>query len=146
MAEYPNRKEYALTQPNVPMGAGLKYFISDRVNVSFELLLRKSFTDYIDDVSTEYINADLFDKYLSPSEDAIARSIHDKTYGIVTPGVNRYEPGTQRGNPHQNDSYFSLLLKVGVRIGTIYQNEFQKRQRAQARCPESDFGRKITDT
>jgi hypothetical protein len=136
MAEYPNRKEYSLTQPNVPIGAGLKYFISDRINVSFELLLRKSFTDYIDDVSTEYINPDLFDKYLSPQDAIIARSIHDKTYGIVTPGVTRYEPGTQRGNPHQNDSYFSLLMKVGVRLGTIYENQFQRKQRAQLRCPE----------
>jgi hypothetical protein len=136
MAEYPKRKEYSLTQPNVPMGCGLKYFISNRINLSFELLLRKSFTDYIDDVSTEYIDPNLFDKYLTPENDIIARNIHDKTYGIVTPGVNRYEPGTQRGNPHQNDSYFSLLMKVGVRIGTIYENERQKKQRAQTRCPE----------
>ena len=79
------------------------------------LLLRKSFTDYIDDVSTEYIDPNLFDKYLTPENDIIARNIHDKTYGIVTPGVNRYEPGTQRGNPNQNDSYFSLLMKIGIR-------------------------------
>jgi hypothetical protein len=136
MAEYPNRRQYSLTQPNMPLGAGLKYFISNRLNVSFELLLRKSFTDYIDDVSTEYIDPNLFDKYLSPGDDIIARSIHDKTYGIVTPGVTRYEPGTQRGNPRQNDSYFSLLMKIGVRIGTIYENGFGRTQRAQLRCPE----------
>ena len=135
MAEYPNRKEYSLTQPNMPNGAGLKYFISERVNVSLELLCRKSFTDYIDDLSTDYINADLFDKYLTPENATIARNIHDKTYGIITPGATRYAPGEQRGNPKQNDSYFSVLMKFGVRIGTIYENSYQKRQRSLTRCP-----------
>jgi len=50
--EYPKRKEYSLSQINFPMGLGLKYYISNRVNVSLEILLRKSLTDYIDDVST----------------------------------------------------------------------------------------------
>jgi hypothetical protein len=133
MTEYPNRKQYSLTQPNIPIGCGLKYFISDRINVSTELLLRKSFTDYIDDVSTEYIDPDLFDKYLTPENADIARRIADKTYGIVTPGLTRYEPGTQRGNPHQNDSYFTLFLKIGVRLGEIA--ESGKKEKKQMRCP-----------
>ena len=54
--EYPNRKNYALTQVNIPMGFGLKYFLSDRVNLSLEVLHRKTFTDYMDDVSTEYVD------------------------------------------------------------------------------------------
>ena len=135
MAEYPNRKQYSLTQPNIPIGCGLKYFISDRINVSTELLLRKSFTDYIDDVSTEYIDPDLFDKYLSPENADIARKIDDKIYGIVTPGASRYEPGTQRGNPHQNDSYFTIFLKIGVRLGAIAENSFPKKEKKQMRCP-----------
>ena len=135
MAEYPKRKEYSLTQPNIPIGGGLKYFISERMNISFEVLTRKSFTDYVDDLSTDYINPEMFDKYLSPANAAIARNIHDKTYGTVMPGAARYAPGDQRGNPKQNDSYFSLLMKFGVRIGTIYENSFQRKQRSMARCP-----------
>ncbi len=135
MAEYPSRKPYSLTQPVIPVGGGLKYFFSERVNMSLELLLRKSFTDYIDDVSTEYIDPDLFDKYLSTENAVIARKIHDKTYGIVTPGVTRYEPGTQRGNPNQNDSYFSVLIKVGIRIGTIFESDLSKNSANHMRCP-----------
>ena len=116
-AEYPKRKNYSLTQVNIPMGIGAKYFISDRVNVSLEVLHRKTFTDYVDDVSTEYIDPDLFDKYLSPQNAAIARQIHDKVVGIVTPSVTRYAPGVQRGNPNQNDAYFTIFLKFGVRLG-----------------------------
>ena len=35
------------------MGFGAKYYVSDRVNLSLEVLHRKTFTDYMDDVSTE---------------------------------------------------------------------------------------------
>lgn len=135
MTEYPNKKPYSLTQYNIPMGAGIKYFLSDRFNISTEVLYRKSFTDYIDDVSTEYIDPALFDKYLSPTDAAIARQIHDKVYGIVTPGVTRYAPGTQRGNPRQDDAYFSFLMKFGVRLGPIYESDIQRKAAHQLRCP-----------
>lgn len=133
-AEYPEKKPYSLTQMNIPMGLGVKTKISERVTLSPELLYRKTFTDYIDDVSTTYIDPDYFDTHLSPEDAAIARKIHDKTVGIVTPGVNRYEPGTQRGNSHNMDAYFSFVLKLGIRLGDQGSNE-DKRARKQTRCP-----------
>lgn len=133
--EYPNRKNYALTQVNIPMGFGAKYFVSDRVTLSLEVLHRKTFTDYIDDVSTTYIDPNLFDKYLSPQNAIIARQISDKVYGIVTPTVTRYAPGTQRGDPTQKDAYFSVFLKVGVRLGPIFDNIYNRRVSNHMRCP-----------
>ena len=132
--EYPNKKPYSLTQFNIPMGFGLKVKMSERVNISPELLYRKTFTDYMDDVSTTYIDPDYFDVHLSPSEAAIARQIHDKTVGIVTPGVNRYEPGTQRGQSKNMDAYFSFVLKLGIRFGQVGGEE-EQRARRQTRCP-----------
>jgi hypothetical protein len=135
MAEYPDKKPYKLTQINIPMGAGLRVAVSERINTSVELLYRKTFTDYIDDVSTTYIDPDLFDVYLTPYEADIARLVHDKTVGIVTPGISRYEPGTQRGNSKNMDAYFSTVLKVGIRLGTMYESNESRRQARQARCP-----------
>lgn len=135
MKEYPGRTPYKLTQYNIPIGAGLKYFLSDRFTLSTEFLYRKTFTDYIDDVSTFYIDPKFFDQYLSAADALDARKVHDKTYGIVTPGITRYEPGTMRGNPKQADAYFSLFLKIGVRLGPIYESSFQKNAVRQARCP-----------
>lgn len=135
MTEYPDKKPYSLTQYNILMGGGMKYYLSDRINISTEVLYRKCFTDYIDDVSTTYIDPNLFDKYLSAQDAAIARQIHDKMYGIVTPGVTRYAPGTDRGHADQGDAYFSLLLKVGVRLGGIYENDIQRNAAKQLRCP-----------
>ncbi len=133
--EYPQRKMYSLSQINIPIGVGLKYYISDRVNVSLEILLRKSFTDYIDDVSTTYINPNLFDKYLSPQNAAIARQISDKVFAIVNPGLSRNSPGTQRGNPNQNDSYFTTFLKVGIRLGPIFDNTYDRNVASRIQCP-----------
>lgn len=134
--EYPDRKEYSLTQINIPMGFGFKYYVSERVTISMELLLRKSFTDYIDDVSTNYIDPNLFDKYLTPQNAIIARKISDKMYGIVTPSVSRYAPGTQRGNPNQNDTYFTTFLKFGIRLGPIYENRYSRNAAMHTRCPK----------
>lgn len=134
MAEYPDKKPYSLTQLNLPMGMGVKYFFNERINVGLELLYRKTFTDYIDDVSTTYIDPNHFELYMSQDQAAIARQIHDKVYGIVTPGVNRYEPGVQRGNPRNNDAYFSFLMKVGVRLGAIYDSPAERNVVRQVRC------------
>lgn len=135
MTEYPNKKAYNLTQINLPMGAGLKFKVSPKLNICSELLYRKTFTDYVDDVSTTYIDPAYFDTYLTPQEATIARKIHDKTIGIVTPGVNRYEPGTQRGNKNNMDAYFSFVLKIGVRLGSAYGSMAERNAANQRRCP-----------
>jgi len=133
--EYPDRKNYALTQLNIPMGFGAKYYLSDRVNLSLEVLHRKTFTDYIDDVSTTYIDPNLFDKYLSPANAQIARAIYDKVSGIYVSGSSRFAAGDQRGDPNQKDAYFSLLLKFAVRLGPIFDNLYDRRVASHMRCP-----------
>jgi len=135
MAEYPDKKPYSLTQFNIPMGMGLKYFVSDRVNISGEFLYRKSFTDYIDDVSTTYIDPVYFANYMSAQQASIARQIHDKTIGIVLPGITRYQPGDQRGNPRNQDAYFTLVAKIGIRLGPIYNSIYDRNAARQTRCP-----------
>lgn len=135
-SEYPDRKEYKLTQMNMPYGAGFKYLIGENVHIGMELLYRKTFTDYLDDVSTTYIDPAAFDANLSPSDAYIARQISDKSVGIVTPGMSRYAPGVQRGNPRQDDAYFSLLFKCGVRLGNGgYAGASERNAAMRTRCP-----------
>ena len=78
MAEYPSRKPYTLTQLMIPMGFGLKYYFKENVYVGFEILHRKTFTDYVDDVSTTYIDPNLFDYYLTPTQATIAKQLFYK--------------------------------------------------------------------
>ena len=51
---FQNRSKYSLTQLSVPFGGGVKIGVSDNFNIILEYGLRKTFTDYIDDVSTTY--------------------------------------------------------------------------------------------
>lgn len=135
MPEYPYSKPYNLTQFNVLYGGGLKYFVSDRVNVSMELLYRKTFTDYIDDVSKRYIDPKDFSKYLSAADASLAYQLSDKAKGIIFPGMTRYNAGDQRGDLKDLDTYFSVIAKVGIRLGPIYESSFARRAARQTRCP-----------
>lgn len=135
MPEYPASKPYKLTQMNIPFGGGLKFFMSDRINVSLEFLYRKTFTDYIDDVSQRYIDVNYYNKYLTPQEANLAYRLSDKAKGIIWPGMTRYPAGSQRGDLKDYDTYFSLVMKAGIRLGPIYESAFAKRAARQTRCP-----------
>ena len=129
-AEYPDRKNYSLTQLNIPLGAGIKYYFTENLNVSFEVIHRKLFTDYVDDVSTKYIDPSLFDKYLSPSQAIIAKAMANKSPLENVPGSG-YGIGGKRGDPSQNDAYFTFGFKVAFRInGTS-----ETRWRNSTHCP-----------
>ena len=134
MVEYPDRKEYSLTQLEIPMGFGAKYYIRDNFYVGMEVLHRKTFTDYIDDVSTNYIDANLFDQYLTPSQATMARQLHYRENFVPNRTQTRF-PTTneQRGDPKENDAFFSTILKLGWRLNDW--NSPNGRAARQLRCP-----------
>lgn len=114
MANYPDRKPYKLIQLNVPMGFGIKYWVSENTTLGLEVIHRKTFTDYIDDVSTTYINPAEFNSYFAsnPGLAAQAARLADKS------GNNpNYSAGKQRGTPNNNDSYYTVGFKLGFRLG-----------------------------
>ncbi len=108
---------YPLTQINIPMGFGLKYYVSEKVNLGVEFLYRKTFTDYIDDVSTTFVDPAVLQANLpnGTSQIAIAMSNKSPLQGIAGTG---YNPGDKRGDPTQTDAYFSVGLKLGIRLGS----------------------------
>ena len=129
MAEYPDRKEYSLTSFEIPIGAGFKYYMRENFYVGFELMHRKSFTDYVDDVSTSYIDNNLFASYLTPDQAAQANQLYFRGSTSAT----RPAVGEQRGNPKQNDSFFSTILHCGWRLNDS--NSPNGRAARQMRCP-----------
>lgn len=110
--EYPDSRDYSLTQVCVPIGAGVKYDVSPLINARVEFLYRILSTDYLDDVSTNYIDPDLFIGYLHPEDAEIAKQLYNRQ--TTTP---QSKPGEKRGNPGAKDTYFSLQFKIGFVIG-----------------------------
>jgi hypothetical protein len=110
-AEYPDRKLYKLKQINFPLGAGFKYKLSSEVNFSAEFVYRILNTDYLDDVSTRYIDPSLFAKYFSGAQLQQVLALQDRQAELVPSHVTI--PNDIRGNPKKNDAYFSLNFKIG---------------------------------
>lgn len=133
-AEYPDRKEYSLTQKELLIGGGVKFYLTETMYVGFEILHRKTFTDYLDDVSTKYINPALFNNYLSTSDAAIARQLYYRE-NLLQPGQSRPNPvvNEQRGDPKENDAFFSSILRMGWRLNGA--NSPTGRAKRQLRCP-----------
>jgi len=111
---YADRKPYKLTQLALPFGAGVKYAFNDRVRLGLELGLRKLFTDYLDDVSTTYI--DPGDLLAAKGQQAVDMSYR----GDELPGGNPNYPakGAQRGGVKHKDSYYFLGLHLTYRLGS----------------------------
>ena len=135
MAEYPDRKEYKLMSWEIPLGVGFKYYVKDNFFVGLEIMHRKSFTDYVDDVSTNYIDNTLFASYLTQEQAAMANQLYYREN--YTPGGSTSSTGPyvneQRGNPKQNDSFFSTILRMGWRLNDW--NSPNGRAARQMRCP-----------
>ena len=56
LEQYPERKPYSLTRLALPIGGGLKYWVNDRMQVAAQIGLRITNNDYLDDVSTTYVD------------------------------------------------------------------------------------------
>ncbi len=113
--EYPDRKPYKLSQFNFAAGLGVRQEINAVLTARLEINYRFLTTDYLDDVSTKYIDAGLFTNYLPVNQAFIARQLYSRKQEI-NPGDKTF-PGQQRGNPKDNDSFFTIQLKIGLTIG-----------------------------
>jgi len=137
MADYPNRKEYSLTQINVPYGIGIKYYFNDRFNLAFEVVNRLTFTEYNDDVSTTYIsNKSIYNHFGNTPEADMAVQMANKSV-LLNGGLNRpgYNAGNKRGTPSNNDAYYATTFKLSYRFG----GDGMGRYVNQTRCPVIRF-------
>lgn len=111
---YQGRKAYGTTALVVPVGFGVKYAISSKVNLSFELNYRFTTTDYLDDVSTTYIG---IDKFPASQGKSLAGLMQDRSYEV---GPRIGVEGRQRGFSKQKDQY--AMAEVGISFNlTSYQ-------------------------
>lgn len=113
--EYPDRKSYSLNQTNIPLGIGVRYELGSSFNVRAEFIYRILHTDYLDDVSTTYIDPTLYSNYFTGTKLTNALLLNDRQYELDPTHIT--SPGDQRGNPSNNDSYFSFNIKIGYVLG-----------------------------
>ncbi len=113
LSQYPDKKIYKSTQFSVPLGAGIKLRLSDRLQAGAELGFRKLFTDYLDDVSGTYADSSALFAGRGPL--AVAAAYR----GAAKGGGNYPAGGTERGNPDQNDFFYSTTFRLSYELGGL---------------------------
>lgn len=110
---YPEVKPYSLTQLAIPVGGGVKFALSDRLQLGLSVGFRKLFTDYLDDVSGNYAAAeDLLAERGSQAVDFAYRG--DEVAG----GEPAYPAkGAQRGGSKEKDWYYFSGLHLRFQLG-----------------------------
>jgi hypothetical protein len=108
---YPDRKPYKLTQFAIPFGAGFRLTVSQNLRLGFEVGMRKTFTDYLDDVSDKYADE------LKLLNERGAESVDLAYRGDELPGGLPYpSENVQRGSPKSKDWYYFAGLHIGIRL------------------------------
>lgn len=98
----------SLWQVCVPVGAGIRWDLGKNMGFGFEYLYRFTTTDRLDNVSSEYVSDDYFDKYRSPEEAEIAKQVYDKSWAIEPTVQNA--AGSPRGNKDVLDGYSTFSV------------------------------------
>lgn len=101
---FQNRKKYSLTQLSIPFGGGIKIGVSENFNIILEYGLRKTFTDYLDDVSMTYVGRPF------PTEfDNITMELSDRR-------IDENPIPSARGDETNNDWYSFSGITLSFRI------------------------------
>ncbi len=108
---YPDRHPYPLMQVAMPFGVGLRCRLGKNFTLTAEYGFRKTWTDYLDDVSTTYVGADLLQSEVQ--EGNLAAQLADRS-----PEANAV--GIKRGDDSLDDWYSYFNLSVGFNLDMLF--------------------------
>jgi hypothetical protein len=117
----------------MPLGGGVKFRITETTVLGFEIGMRKLFTDYLDDVSTTYV--DPLALALARGPKAVEMSYRG---GEVKNGDPTYPTeGSLRGGEKFKDWYYFTGVTLSVRINAAKSQIFQWNSvsRGRTACP-----------
>lgn len=109
---YPDRKPYNSMAVSIPFGVGVKYALNDRINIGMEIVHRFTNTDYLDDVSSTFVEPEVFP--LNPDGSASpGLLLSDRSYETGTPIGGK---GVQRGNSLQRDQFATATFFISFNL------------------------------
>ena len=100
--ETETRDNYSLIQYSIAMGGGFKIAVNPSFNIILEYGARKTFTDYLDDVSTTYPGGNLDDM----TDEAI----------YMSDPLGTHSKNMERGNPDKKDWYAFAGITLSFRL------------------------------
>jgi hypothetical protein len=108
----PDQDRYARLDLSIPFGAGVVFFLSNDFNLGIEVGMRKTFTDYLDDVSTVYVDPNILKAEIGD----IAAQLADRTGELGVNAMIENTPGKIRGQSDNQDWYFFGGLTLSYTI------------------------------
>jgi opacity protein-like surface antigen len=129
LPQYPDRKEYKLTQMAIPFGAGFRYRIADNITIGYELGMRKTRTDFLDDASTSYVDEFILAQERGPKAVEMAFRGDELKNSTATYPLE----GELRGGSDFKDWYYfhGITLTVGLN-----NKPTGKGRKGDVRCPK----------
>ncbi len=129
---FQDRQKYKLTEWCIPFGAGLQWAITHNIRFAVSAGIRKTNTDYLDDVSTTYIDKDLLFQKMGTSAVIMAYKGDRMPNGSPYPAS-----GTARGNPNDKDLYYFTGASLKFRLIAKGKRREQDTgvKRAKVTCP-----------
>lgn len=106
-----DREKYALTQISIPIGLGVKHAFNKHWSLGFEVAPRKTFTDYLDDVSKTYVAPELLRAEHGPISDQLSNRT-----GEVLNERKDLDSDDGRGNSTLDDWYYFAGVTVTYTI------------------------------
>ncbi|MEI8052550.1 MAG: DUF6089 family protein [Bacteroidota bacterium] len=108
---YLNRTKYKLSEWSIPFGGGLQWAVTKNMRIGLNIGIRKTNTDYLDDVSTTYVDKDLL------FQNRGTNAVNFAYKGDLLPNGAPYPAaGTPRGNPKDKDLYYFGGASIRFRI------------------------------
>ncbi len=99
----------------LPLGAGIRYRLGPQWAVGVEGIYRRTFTDYIDDVSGKYFDNNTLRTYRSD----LSANLADRLGEYAGNPDLHFTTDEQRGNPNTKDVYFTGGITVYYSFGNI---------------------------
>ena len=116
LSQFPKQKPYKLTQFALGFGGGARYAINNNMNIGVEFSQRKTFTDYLDDVSSIYVDRNTLLQAKG------AKSVEMAFRGDELPGGQAYPGhGEQRGTPTEMDWYYFFGVNFEIKLSAFTQ-------------------------
>lgn len=131
-------KPYSLIQISIPFGMGARIRINEVTDLWMELAFRYTFTDYLDDVSQNYIDLGVLgDNELAKTMSYRTNELEfpDNSYAYigrdgntyqVRPGYGSEHPANRRGSKEERDIYMVTTIRLTYIIGaTLHRAKFR---------------------
>lgn len=102
-------KHYLPVTICIPYGVGVKYAITRLLSIGMEAGVRYTFSDYIDDVSTNYYDPKKIGDAYGPIAKVMSNPPNNSDPGSTM-------PGEMRGDPKHKDAYMFILVNLNQKL------------------------------